>query len=49
LDGEIGIGIEDGAGPAAADGAATAGAIVKAGGSGIVAHPAGGTETINNR
>jgi hypothetical protein len=48
MDGEIGIGIEAGAGPAVAVGAATAG-VVEIGGV-IVAYTAGGagTETVNN-
>jgi hypothetical protein len=50
MDGEIGIGIEDGAGTAAAAGAAmNTGAVVKIGGSGVIEYTAGGTETINNR
>jgi hypothetical protein len=51
MDGEIGIGIEDGAGTAAAAGAAmNTGAVGKAGGSSVIEYTAGGTtETVSNR
>lgn len=48
MDGDTGIGIEDGAGPAVAAGAATAGEVVEVG-SGVIVCIAGGTgtETVN--
>ena len=49
MDGETGIGVEDGAGAAVAAGAATTGAVEKAGGSSVITCVAGGTETVNNR